>query len=117
MHVFGYSWTADSSTLVFASDYQGRSELYTVSIDEGVVRKVGVAPAKFPDAARNGNTVVYEIPRITSTLTEASIDALANPPRTLTVSTGSESAPAFSPGQQKRRVYLRSQRNDANLDL
>jgi Tol biopolymer transport system component/DNA-binding winged helix-turn-helix (wHTH) protein len=97
MHVFGYSWTADSSTLVFASDYQGRSELYTASIDEGIVRKVGVAPAKFPDAARNGNTVVYEIPRITSTLTEVSIDALANPSRTLTVSTGSESAPAFSP--------------------
>lgn len=94
----GYTWSSDNTALIFASNYQGRYELYAVDTDNGIVHKLGVAPAQFPDAARVGNTVVYEIQRTRSALAELELGADSKLVRhVLAPSTGSDDSPALSP--------------------
>jgi len=93
----GYSWAADSSALVFSSDHQGKSELYAIDAAGGTPQRLGVESARFPDAARGSNTVVYEISRTASGIAEVDLDAAAKEPRILAVSTGSDFTPAASP--------------------
>ena len=93
----GYTWTADSSALVFSSNHLGRFELYAVGIDGGPLQRLGIEHAIYPDAAHAVHTVVYQIQRTMSALAEVDIDSPQTVPRKLAASTGSDSAPAVSP--------------------
>ncbi|MBS0516002.1 MAG: PD40 domain-containing protein [Proteobacteria bacterium] len=93
----GYTWTADSSSLVFASNHLGSFELYAVGIDGGPLQRLGVERAIYPDAARTLPTVVYQIQRTTSALAEVDIHVPQAVPRKLAASTGNDSTPAVSP--------------------
>jgi Tol biopolymer transport system component/DNA-binding winged helix-turn-helix (wHTH) protein len=93
----GFDWTRDGSALVFSSGHAGPQALYTVSIDDGHIDALGVQPAEFPSAARATDTVVYEIPRVRTQLAMIALDGAQELRRDLVPSTGSDSAPAFSP--------------------
>lgn len=101
--ILGYSWTADASALIFSGAQEGRSLLYGVGIDDGQVRALNVpGPATYPDVARVGATVVYEIRRTKNTLATVTLGAPAQTsqpaqtPKLLAASTGSDAAPAVS---------------------
>jgi len=91
--IHGYAWTADSSALLFSSNLSGEFALYTVSIADEVTTPLGVAPAEYPHLS--GRSVVYQIPRTTTTLTELTLGGAKTRP--LAQSTGSDGAAAFSP--------------------
>ncbi|MBR0345397.1 MAG: PD40 domain-containing protein [Rudaea sp.] len=94
----GFTWTADSLGLVFSSNLHGKFELFAVGIEgTGVLQRLGVAPAVFPDAARGGKIVVYQIQRTTSALAEVDLSVPGGAVRKLAAaSSGSDSAPAVS---------------------
>ena len=93
----GLAWTHDSRGLIFASNQDGHFTLYTVALDSGEVRSLGVGPAEYPSAARGADIVAYEIPRTTSRLAWVGLGADKAIPELLAKSTGSDSSPAFSP--------------------
>lgn len=93
----GYTWTVDSSALVFSSNHLGKFELYAAGVDGGPLQRLGVEHAIYPDAARAVHTVVYQIQRTMSALAQVDIDSPQAAPRKLAASTGSDSAPAVSP--------------------
>lgn len=94
----GFTWTADSSALVFSSNLHGKFELFAVGIEgAGALQRLGVEPAVFPDAARGGKLVVYQIQRTTSALAEVDLSVPGGAVRKLAAaSSGSDSAPAVS---------------------
>lgn len=106
----GHAWTRDGSALVFASNHAGPMALYAVDADTGALQALGVSPAEYPDTARATDTVVYEIPRTHSTLSQLAL-AGAGPatPQSLAKSTGSDSDPQLSP--QADRVAFVSDRS------
>ena len=69
--------------------------LYAVDIASGRVEPLGISPAEYPDAARNADTIAYEIPRTQNQLTEISL--ASDHVETLAPSTGSDYAAALSP--------------------
>jgi Tol biopolymer transport system component/DNA-binding winged helix-turn-helix (wHTH) protein len=89
----GYTWTADGSALLFSSNLNGEFALYTVSIADGTVAPLGVGPAEYPHLS--GASVVYQIPRTKTTLTQLSLGSTETRP--LAQSTGSDGPAAFSP--------------------
>jgi Tol biopolymer transport system component/DNA-binding winged helix-turn-helix (wHTH) protein len=93
----GFDWTRDGSALIFSSGHEGPQALYIVSIDDARVEPLGVAPAEFPSAARASDTVVYEIPRLRTRLSAIDVEAAGRDMHELAPSTGNDSAPAFSP--------------------
>ena len=93
----GFDWTRDGSALVFSSGHEGPQALYTVSIDDGRIESLGVQPAEFPSAARQSDTIVYEIPRMRTQLATVALGAADGRQHDLVSSTGSDGAPAFSP--------------------
>lgn len=107
--IMGYTWTPDGRSLIFSSNPEGGFALYTVDIEDGQVHALNVTPAAYPDAARAGGTVVYEIPRTKNTLAEVTVDPQLDKPRLLAPSTGDDSAPAFSP--DGKRIAFVSDRN------
>ncbi|HZP66245.1 MAG TPA: winged helix-turn-helix domain-containing protein [Rudaea sp.] len=96
MRIRGYTWTADGSALLFSSNMGGEFSLYTVALGSGRIEPLGVMPAEHPHAALRDDTVVYEIPRIRTELSELTLGGSAKP-RPLAPSTGSDGAPAFAP--------------------
>jgi Tol biopolymer transport system component/DNA-binding winged helix-turn-helix (wHTH) protein len=93
----GYTWTRDSSGLVFSSNHEGHFTLYTVDLDSGSVHALGVGPAEYPNAARGADVVSYEIPRTTNRLAWAPLGGDKAIPELLAKSTGSDGTPALSP--------------------
>ncbi len=93
----GLAWTQDSRGLIFASNHDGHFTLYTVALEGGEVRALGVGPAEYPAAARTADVVAYEIPRTTSRLAWVALGADDTVPELLAKSTGSDSSPAFAP--------------------
>ena len=91
----GHTWTRDGRALVFASNFGGSMALYAVDIDSGRVQPLGIAPAEYPDAARDADTIAYEIPRTQNQLAEISL--AGDRVQTLAPSTGSDYAAALSP--------------------
>ncbi len=91
----GHTWTRDGRALVFASNFGGSMALYAVDVETGSTESLGVSPAEYPDAARDADTIAYEIPRTQNQLTEISLrdDRV----QTLAPSTGSDYAAALSP--------------------
>jgi dipeptidyl aminopeptidase/acylaminoacyl peptidase len=59
------------------------------------MQSLGIAPAEYPDAARDADTIAYEIPRTQNQLAEISL--AGSQVRTLAPSTGSDYAAALSP--------------------
>jgi Tol biopolymer transport system component len=91
----GHTWTRDGRALVFASNFGGSMALYAVDVESGRTEALGVSPAEYPDAARDADTIAYEIPRTQNQLT---VISLANDRvETLAPSTGSDYAAALSP--------------------
>lgn len=93
----GFDWTRDSSALIFSSGHQGPQALYVVSLDDGRIEPLGVAPAEFPSAARASDTVVYEIPRLRTRLSAIDVGNGGEEMHEIAPSTGNDNAPAFSP--------------------
>lgn len=110
-NIRGYTWSADSSALVFSSNHRGKFELYAIGAAGGAVQRLQVEPAVFPDAARSGKTVVYQIQRTTSALAEVGLGAPAAP-RNIGASTGSDTSPSVSPDGS--RVAFLSDRSGSN---
>jgi Tol biopolymer transport system component/DNA-binding winged helix-turn-helix (wHTH) protein len=106
----GYDWTRDGSALVFSSGHSGVQALYVVSLADGRIDALGVQPAEFPSAARQADTVVYEIPRQRTQLAVVALDAGASA-RDLAPSTGSDAAPVPAPDDD--RVLFVSDRGGA----
>jgi Tol biopolymer transport system component/DNA-binding winged helix-turn-helix (wHTH) protein len=94
--ITGYTWTPDSKSLVFSSTLSGESALYTVSIDGGALNPLGISPATHPSRNRTSSTVLYELPRFESALTELSVDD-PKKVRRIALSTGSDASPAIDP--------------------
>lgn len=91
----GHAWTRDGRAIVFASNFGGSMALYAVDVDSGHVESLGISPAEYPDAARDADTIAYEIPRTQNQLTEISLGD--DRVQTLAPSTGSDYAAALSP--------------------
>ena len=94
----GYTWANDSQTIVLATNFEGTIGLYAIDIDGGPLQRLGISPAEYPDAARVGNNVVYEIPRSRNTVAFVPIkEGVAPDPKPLTPSTGSDFNGVLSP--------------------
>jgi len=96
----GHTWTRDGRALVFASNFGGSMTLYAADVDSGRIESLDVSPAEYPDAARDADTIAYEIPRTQNQLTEIGLDkgGLTDARvETLAPSTGSDYAAALSP--------------------
>jgi Tol biopolymer transport system component len=93
----GYAWTPDSAGLVVSSNHEGRFTLYSVALRDGAVRALGVGPAEYPNAARNHDSIAYEIPRTTNRLAWVRLGVDNAIPELLAKSTGSDASPALSP--------------------
>ena len=94
--ITGYAWTPDGKSLVFSSTLSGESALYTVSVDGGALNPLGISPATHPSRNRTSSTVLYELPRFASALTELTIDD-PEKVRRVALSTGSDASPAIDP--------------------
>lgn len=105
----GYAWMADNRTLVYSSDHSGVPALYAVDVEDGQSEALGIGPAAFPDAARGGNAVVYEITRTQVRLARLPLRADGAPARLLAPSTGNDYGAVLSP--DGRRVVFSSDRS------
>jgi Tol biopolymer transport system component len=94
--ITGYTWTPDSNSLLFSSTLSGESALYTVSVDGGALNPLGISPATHPSRNRTSSTVLYELPRFESALTELSVNDPEKVQR-VALSTGSDASPAIDP--------------------
>ncbi len=106
--IFGHAWMSDNRTLIFSFSQKGAPALYAIDVDSGRMQALGISPAKFPDAARSGAAVVYEITRAQDKLKERSLAAAASS-RVLAPSTGSDYSPVLSPSGD--RVVFTSDRS------
>lgn len=60
--IVGFSWTQDSSALVFSSNHTGVPALFAVDVDSAEPQALGIEPAYLPDMARNSDRGVYVVP-------------------------------------------------------
>ena len=105
----GHTWTPDGGGLIFSSNHDGHYALYTVDLRDARVRPLGIGPAEYPNAARNGSGVTYEIPRTTNRLAWVRLGQDSAIPELLAKSTGSDASPALSPAGD--RIAFVSDRN------
>lgn len=105
----GYTWAADNRTLVYSSDHSGMQALYAVDVEDGHDEPLGIAPAAYPDGARNGDAVVYEILRTRERLKWLPLSSGAAQARLLAPSTGNDYAMVLSP--DGRRLAFASDRS------
>ena len=112
----GYTWTADNRTLIYSSDHSGMQSLYAVDVEDGHDEPLGIAPAAYPDAARSGDAVVYEILRTRERLKTLSLRQEGAPMQLLAPSTGNDYGAVLSPdGRQLAFASDRSGQRQAWL--
>ncbi|MDC8014823.1 winged helix-turn-helix domain-containing protein [Tahibacter soli] len=92
----GFDWTRDGRALVFSSNHEGEQALYVVDVEDGRIQPLGLAPAQFPSAARDRDTIVYEIARVRTQLARLPLDG-KSPATDVLPSTANDSLPALSP--------------------
>jgi Tol biopolymer transport system component/DNA-binding winged helix-turn-helix (wHTH) protein len=105
----GYTWSADNRTLVYSSDHSGMQALYAVDVEDGHDEPLGIAPAAYPDAARSGDALVYEILRTRERLKWLPLSSGAAQTRLLAPSTGNDYGMVLSP--DGRRLAFASDRS------
>lgn len=98
--ITGYTWTPDGKSLVLSSTVSGEPALYTAAIDGGPLQPLGISPATHPSRNRTSSTVLYELPRFESALTELSVDD-PKKIRRVALSTGSDASPAIDPDGER----------------
>jgi Tol biopolymer transport system component len=94
--ITGFDWLPDSSGLVFASDHEGRQELYSVALADRTVTPLGLVDASSPDIAAHAWRMSFQMEEWRSTLTEVPLRVGAKP-RPLAPSSGRDQAAALSP--------------------
>jgi Tol biopolymer transport system component/DNA-binding winged helix-turn-helix (wHTH) protein len=109
--ITGFDWLPDSSGLVFASDHDGRQELYSVALADHTVRPLDLVDASSPDIAAHAWRMSFQMEDWRSTLTEVPLHAGAEP-RPLAPSSGRDQAAALSP--DGRRVVFVSDRDGSS---
>lgn len=109
--ISGYDWLPDGSGLVFASDHEGRDELYALRIGDRRVQRLGIVDAAYPDVANRAWALTFQVQRWRSAMTELSLPyAVDAKPRLLTLSSGRDLAAALSP--DGARLAFVSDRDD-----
>lgn len=93
----GFDWLPDGSGLVFASNHGGTEALYRVDLADGRIAALGVAPAQMPDIARQGDALVYEVPRTRSIMQGVMLAGESTSVAEIAPSTGSDTHAALSP--------------------
>ena len=75
--IYGLTWTADSSAIVFSSKRTGSAQLYKVSTADGSITPVlvGVGQYDAPSASPDGGTVVFQYFRLSNDLIMATLSA------------------------------------------
>ena len=110
----GYAWASDSRTLVLATNFAGTYALYAADSVTGDLQPLGVSPAEYPDVARSGDRVVYEIPRTRSSVRFVPFGA--GPAQELAPSTGSDFSAELAPAGD-RVVFVSDRGGQAQLWL
>lgn len=110
-NITGFDWLPDSSGLVFASDHEGRQELYSVALADGTVTPLGLVDASSPDIAAHAWRMSFQMEDWRSTLTEVPLRA-GTKPKALAPSSGRDQAAALSPDE--RRVVFVSDRDGSS---
>ena len=97
----GLSWTADSNSIVFASNHDGHFALYGVELQSRRLFPLNLGEGEYPSSARAANAFVYQIPRRTNRLAQVTLGQEKPVALTLAKSTGSDGSPALSPGDDR----------------
>ncbi len=75
--IYGLTWTADASAIIFSSKRTGSAQLYKVSTADGSTTPVlvGVGQYDAPSASPDGGTVVFQYFRLSNDLMTATLGA------------------------------------------
>jgi Tol biopolymer transport system component/DNA-binding winged helix-turn-helix (wHTH) protein len=111
--IAGFDWLPDGSGLVFASDHEGRQELYTVNLADHAVASLGLVDASSPDIAAREWRMTYQMEDWRSALTEIPLQAGAQP-RLLAPSSGRDQAATLSP-DGRRAVFVSDRDGSSQL--
>jgi Tol biopolymer transport system component len=112
----GYAWLPDSTALVAAMDHEGAPALFVVDVATGDIQPMGISPAIRPDIARNGSTMVYEVPRQTWHIARLEPNGAKIKASTLMSSTANDLFPAMAP-DGNRIVFISDRTGDWQLWL
>ena len=109
--ISGLDWLPDGSGLVFASDHEGRQELYSVALADRTVAALGLVDASSPDIAAHAWRMSFQMEDWRSSLIEVPLSAGAKS-HPLAPSSGRDQAAALSP--DGRRVVFVSDRDGSS---
>lgn len=109
--ISGLDWLPDGSGLVFASDHEGRQELYSVTLADRTVAALGLVDASSPDIAAHAWRMSFQMEDWRSTLIEVPLRASARS-HPLAPSSGRDQAATLSP--DGRRVVFVSDRDGSS---
>ncbi len=76
-NIYGLTWTADSSAIIFASKRSGAAQLYKVSVRDRLIKPIltGVGQYIAPSASSDGTTLVFQYFRLANDLMTGSLEA------------------------------------------
>ena len=98
-------------------EFPGLMSLFAVDTGNGTLQPLGISPAEYPEAARNADSIVYEIPRTHDLVAYVPIRSGAAPdPKPLAPSTGSDYNGTVSPSGD-RIVFVSDRSGQVQLWL
>lgn len=65
VHIGGFDWLPDGSALIASLQRHGEMGLFRITLADGQLTALGIAPATQPDIARDRAVAVYTVPRQT----------------------------------------------------